>query len=87
MRSSYGTSQLSRTCYLGQPLEGTNGAYCAKPDGKIGIVARLGDRLPGGGTLLTPLGVTVTETGDIYLAAQLFENGREFVALYLASPI
>ena len=87
LRSSYGTSQLSRTCYLGQPLEGTVGAYCAKPDGKIGIVARLGDRLPGGGTLLTPLGVTVTETGDIYLAAQLFENGREFVALYLASSI
>ena len=87
LRSSYGTSQLSRTCYLGQPLEGTVGAYCAKPDGKIGLVARLGDRLPGGGTLLTPLGVTVTETGEIYLAAQLSENGREFVALYLASPI
>ena len=44
---------------------------------------QVGYRLPRGGTLLTPL--AVTETGEIYLAARLSEEGREFVALYLAS--
>ena len=87
LRSSFGPSQLSRTCYLAQPLEGTNGAYCVKPGGAIGIVGRLGDRMPGGGTLLVPLGITVAENGEIYLAAQVYENGREFAALYLASPL
>jgi hypothetical protein len=86
-RSSYGPSQLTGSCYLAQPIEGTSGAYCAKPDGKIAIVGRLGDRMPGGGTMLAPLGITVADSGEVYLAAQVYENGREFVALYLASPL
>jgi len=53
----------------------------------VSIVGRLGDRMPDGGTMLAPLGISVTEAGEVYLAAQVFEGGREFVALYLASPL
>lgn len=87
LRRSYGPSQLSRTCYFGSPNEGTVGAFCAQPNGKVAVLGRLGDRLPGGGTMLAPIGLTVAENGEIYLAAQVYENGREFVALYLASPL
>lgn len=65
----------------------TVGAYCAQPNGRVSIVGRLGDRMPDGGTMLAPLGISVTEAGEVYLAAQVFEGGREFVALYLASPL
>lgn len=42
--------------------------------------------MPDGGTMLAPFGISVTGAGEVYLVAQVFENGREFVALYLASP-
>jgi hypothetical protein len=87
IRRSFGPSQLTATCYLGEPLDGTIGAYCARSTGGIGLVARLGEKMPSGGTMLNPLGITFAENGEIYLSAQVYENGREFVALYRATPL
>lgn len=64
-----------------------SGIFVLRPDGSSTSILRAGDVLPEGGFVIQPVGMFSGPNGEVSIAADILEGGKEKIAIYTATPL